>query len=184
MPFALAAGYVLRYMCVEWRLQLQRAVGSADGAFTETELGLALWQVMAGLGAGAGIGAMATGAATGLLIVTALCDPAVLAVASSPALAALSTFGPHLVSKVSAGLQRLDQVGLETETRATVTSGARLAAAGTLAEARAAAGDGMGPQRKCPRPPVVMARLWLPGWGKRSILHHRDADRLWVSHPL
>lgn len=142
-------------------LWVHRSVGYAGGAFTEAALGLALRPVLTGLGAetGAGIGAMATGAAAGLSAVMPLRAPAALsAVAPSRGLAALSALGPHLVPKVSAGPQPLDQVGLEAETRATVTSGAGLAAVGTLAEALAAAGVGIRP-RKCPRPRAVVVRL-------------------------
>lgn len=46
-------------------------------------------------------------------------SPADLAVAPSQGLATLSVFGPHLAPGVSEGL---DQVGLETDTRAAVTS--------------------------------------------------------------
>lgn len=137
-------------------------------------LGLAFGTVMTRLGAdaGAGTGAMATGAAAGVSAITPLRDPTALSgVAPSLGPAALSAFGLHLAPEVSAGPQRLVQVGPETETRATLTSGAGLPAVGALAEARATAGDGIGPPRKCPRPPAVVARVGK----KRSILHHRDA---------
>lgn len=125
--------------CVDWRLWVQLAVRSAAGAIAAAVAGLAPGPVPTGLGAGVGRGV--TVVAAGLA-----------AVPPSRGLAALSAFGPHLASSVSVGLQWLDQVGLETETRATVTSGAGLAAVGTLAETRAAAGDGIGPSRKCPPP--------------------------------
>lgn len=114
-------------------------MGSAAGAIAAAVVGLAPGRVLTGLGAGVGRGV--TVAAAGLA-----------AVAPSRGFAALSAFGPHLASRVSAGLQQLDQVGLETETRATVTSGAGLAAVGTLAEIRAVAGDGMRPPGKCSPP--------------------------------
>ena len=151
-----------REPCVQRRLWVQCAVGSAAGAFTEAALGLALGPVLTGLGAGAGAGtgAMAAGAAADVSAVTPLRDAAALSeVAPSLGLAALSAFGLHLAPKVSAGPQRLDQVGPETETRATVTSGAGLAAEDALAEARAVAGDGIGPSRKCPWPLAVVARV-------------------------
>lgn len=94
---------------------------------------------------------MATVAAAGLSAVVPSRGPVGLSVVSpSRGLAALSAFGPHLTSRLSAGPQRLDQVGLETETRATVTSGTGLLVVGTLAEARAVAGDDIGPPGKCP----------------------------------
>lgn len=137
-------------------------------------LGLALGTVVTRLGVDAVTGAMATGAAAGVSAISALRDPTALSgVAPSLGLAALSAFGLHLAPKVSVGPQRLVQVGPETETRATLTSDVGLPGVGALAEARAAAGDGMGPQRKCPRPPAVVAGS---GGGRgRSILHHRDA---------
>lgn len=58
------------------------------------------------------------------------------AVAPSRGLATFSTFGPHLASRLSAGQQRLDQVGVETDTQATVTSGAGVAAASVLGPRR------------------------------------------------
>lgn len=136
-PRAVSSGTLRR---VKWRLLVQRAVWSSDGAAFEAVLELALGPVLTGVGAGARVGAMATVAAAGLSAVT-----------PSRGLAALSALGPQLAPRVSAGPQRLDQVGPETATRATVISGAGLVAMGTLAEARGAAGDGIGPPRKCAR---------------------------------
>ena len=99
-----------REPCVDWRLWVQLAVRSAAGAIAAAVAGLAPGPVPTELGAGVGRGV--TVVAAGLA-----------AVPPSRGLAALSAFGPHLASSVSVGLQWLDQVGLETETRATVTSG-------------------------------------------------------------
>lgn len=101
------------------------------------------------VGAGAGIGAMGSVATVGLATGVLLGGPAHLAVAPSQGLATLSVFGPHLAPRILEGPHRLDQVGLETDTRATVASCAELPAVGTLSEARASAGDGIGPPRKC-----------------------------------
>lgn len=133
---------------VVWRLRVQLAVGSAGGAFPAAVTGLTPGPVLTGLGAG--VGRMVVVAVAGLAAVAPSGGPAALStVVPSLGLAALSAFGPHLASRASAGLQRLDQVGVETETRVTVTSGAGGAAVGTLTETRAAAGDGIGPSRKC-----------------------------------
>lgn len=82
----------------------------------------------------------------------------------------MSVRGTRLAPRVSAGPQQPDQVGLETDTRATVTACAVLEVAGTLTEARAAVGDGIEPLKKCAWPG---GQPWQ-GWGKRSILHHSE----------
>lgn len=83
--------------------------------------------------------ALAAGLAAGALSR----GPADLAVAPSQGLATLSIFGLHLALSISEGPHRLDQVGLETDTRAPVTFCAGLAVVGTLSEGRAAAEDGI-----------------------------------------
>lgn len=144
-----------------------------SGTRPEAALGLALGRVLTGLGAGAGAGAMATGAAADLSAVTPLREAAALSeVSPLLGLAALSAFGLHMVPKVSAGPQRLDQVGPETETRATVTSGSGLA--GGSGRARRGARRGGGWHRAVEEVSVA------PGSGgqggkKRSTLRHRDA---------
>lgn len=87
----------------------------------------------------------------------------------------LSVFGSHLAPRISEGRHRLDQVGLETDTRSTVTSYAGLALSSArpwLSEARAAAGDGIGPLARGPR-----GQRWQGLGGKRSLLHHREERR-------
>lgn len=95
---------------------------------------------------------MARVTAVGLAAAPLSRGPAVLEVAPSQGLVTLSVCGSHLVPRVSAGPQRLDQVGLERDTRATVTSCAVLEVVGTLTEARARAGDGIKPLNKCAWP--------------------------------
>lgn len=127
----------------------QRAVCPSHGAFTAVLLGLAQWLVLTGVGAGT-VGPTARAVAAGLSSVMPSWGPVALSAAMpSWGLVALPAVGAHLAPRFS---QWLDQVGLETETRAMVNSEAGLAAVGTLAEARAAVGDGIEPLRKCPRP--------------------------------
>lgn len=72
----------------------------------------------------------------------------------------MSLCGTHLAPRVSAGPQQLDQVGLETDTWATVTSCAVLEVVGTLTEARAAAGDGIESLKKmCVAQGAAVARV-------------------------
>lgn len=100
------------------------------------------------VGAGAGIRAMGSVVTAGLAAGALSGGPAHLAVAPSQGLATVSVFGPHLAPRILEGPHRLDQVGLETDMRATVASCAELPAVGTLSEARAAAGDDIGPPRQ------------------------------------
>lgn len=105
----------------------------------EVTLGLVPWPALSvgKVGVGAAIRAMVvtSGLATA---VPSLGFSAFSAVFPSRGLRALSAIWPRLVS---VGSQWLNQVGLETEMRAKVTSGVELAAMGTLAEARVAAGE-------------------------------------------
>lgn len=113
------AAYTSRWLCslrnhvssVDRRFQVQRGVGSWGRATTETPLGLALEPVRTRFCAGAGGGAMAA--------IAQSCGRADLAVAPSQGLATVSVFGPHVAPGVSEGF---DRVGLETDTRAAVTS--------------------------------------------------------------
>lgn len=129
---------------VAGHLWVQRVDGS-ERAITEAVLGLAPRPVLPRVGSGAGVGAMARLAAASLATAPLSCGPAV---APSPGLATWSVCGTHLAPRLSAALQRPGQVGLET-TRATVASCAVLEVAGTLTEARAVAGDGIEPPKKC-----------------------------------
>lgn len=114
----------------------------------EVTLPLASWPVLSGVGVGVGAALIAIVVASGLTARPSRGFSAFSAVLPSWELRAHSAFGPRLVS---VGSQCLNQVGLETETRATVTSGLELVVMGTLAEARVATGDDIGPPRKPPR---------------------------------
>lgn len=142
----------------------------------EAALGLSLGPVLTfGGGPRANFGAMAKVPASRLAALALSRGPTDLVVAPSQGLVTFSVFGPHLAPRVSEGLQRLDQVGLETDPRATVTSFVWLAVVGTLMEARAAVGDGIGLPKECAWPGgTAVAR----GGGKRSILHHRGSPAL------
>lgn len=124
---------------------VQLAVCLSGGALT----GLEPRPVLSGVGVGSGVAVPAMA----MVGVAPSRDPAALpANAPSRGFAPLSAFGVHLGLRVSWGPQRPNQIGLETDMRATKISGVGLVAMGILAEARATAGDDIGPPRKCPRP--------------------------------
>lgn len=141
---------------------VQCARGSVGGALAVVELGLAPGPGPAGI--------EAVAVAADLSVVEPSRVPAAISVAAAPqGLAALSAFGAHRATGVSAGSPRLHRVGLETEARAAVTSGAALVVTGTLAEARAAAGEDIRPPRRCLR----MGHAAVARVGKRMIASQR-----------
>lgn len=93
----------------------------SGGALTEAVLGLEPMPLLSGVGAGVAV------PATAMVAVAPSWDPAALRVgAPSRGFAPLSAFGVHLGPRVSVGPSRPNQIGLETDSRATETSGVGL----------------------------------------------------------
>ncbi|KAK2097896.1 hypothetical protein P7K49_023347 [Saguinus oedipus] len=140
----------------EQRPWAQRAAGSPCESFIEAELGLAPEPVHSGVGSGAGDGAMAMAGAACFLVVP------------SRGLAAMSAFRPRLGAQGFSGAAAAGPQRTGEGDAGHGDLGAVLAVAGKLAEARAAAGEEIGPPRKRRWPGAAVR-----GWEKRRILHHR-----------